>query len=104
NLHFHGTHTSPSGISDNVLLNIRPSPRGPGGKPVVNEQSVAPIFTKLFEACAHGHQPLLWKDWPLAWQQWQRKLLKEYDRTAPWQGQPGTLPHDQQLWVQNEKE
>jgi len=25
NLHFHGTHTSPSGISDNVLLNIRPS-------------------------------------------------------------------------------
>src|ERR1044072_8545752 len=28
NLHFHGTHTSPSGISDNILLNIRPSPRG----------------------------------------------------------------------------
>jgi FtsP/CotA-like multicopper oxidase with cupredoxin domain len=104
NLHFHGSHTSPSGIADNVLLNIRPSPRGLDGKPVVNEQSVAFIFTKIFEACAHGHQPLLWKDWPLAWQVWQKKLLKEYDRTAPWQGQPGTLPYDQQLWVQNEQE
>lgn len=101
NLHFHGSHVSPSGISDNVLLNIRPSPRGPDGKPTVNEQTVGPIFKRIFDACAHGHQPLLWTQWPLAWQLWQRKLLQQYDKTQPWKGVPGNLPHDQQLWPQN---
>jgi hypothetical protein len=71
NLHFHGTHTSPSGISDNILLNIRPSSRGKDGLPVVNEKSVAAIFDKIFAACMHGHQPLLWTDWPIEWQNWQ---------------------------------
>ncbi len=58
NLHFHGTHTSPSGISDNILLNIRPSPRGRDGLPSVNEKTVGPIFDKIFAYCMHGHQPL----------------------------------------------
>lgn len=103
NLHFHGSHVSPSGISDNVLLNIRPSPRV-NGKPVVNEQTVKPIFDLIFKACADGHQPLLWKDWPLAWRRLQQRLLQQYDKTAPWKGQPGKLPADQQLWLQNVKE
>lgn len=100
NLHFHGTHISPSGIADNVLLNVRPSPRV-GGKPVVDEHLVKAIFDEIFAACAHGHQPLLWKEWPKAWQELQEKLLREYDKTAPWQGVPGNLPVDQQLWPQN---
>jgi FtsP/CotA-like multicopper oxidase with cupredoxin domain len=104
NLHFHGTHMSPSGISDNVLLNIRPSPRGADGKPTVNEQNVKPIFDKIFAACDNGSQPMLWKDWPVEWQSWQKKLLTTYDETAVWQGKPGNLPHDQQLWPQNENE
>lgn len=104
NLHFHGTHISPKGIADNVLLNIRPSPRGRDGKPLVNELTVKPIFDKIFAACAHGHQPLLWTDWPPAWQAWQKKLLVSYDSTAVWQGQPGNLPLDQQLWPTNVKE
>jgi FtsP/CotA-like multicopper oxidase with cupredoxin domain len=104
NLHFHGAHTSPSGIADNVLLNIRPSPRGRDGKPTVNEQTVKPIFDLIFAACAHGKQPLLWKDWPLQWQTWQKKLLQAYDSTAVWHGQVGALPVDQRLWTQNVKE
>jgi FtsP/CotA-like multicopper oxidase with cupredoxin domain len=100
NLHFHGSHVSPSGIADNVLLNIRPAPRV-NGKPTVTEQSVKPIFDKIFAACARGQQPLLWKDWPVEWQSWQKQLLQTYDKTAPWQGQPGKLPPDQQLWPQN---
>lgn len=102
NLHFHGSHVSPSGISDNVLLNIRPSGRV-NGKPTVDEKMVKPIFDKIFANCAHGHQPLLWKDWPLEWQLYQEKLIKQYDSTAPWKGKPG-LPPDQQLWPQNLKE
>jgi FtsP/CotA-like multicopper oxidase with cupredoxin domain len=108
NLHFHGSHISPNGISDNVLLNVRPSPRGTDGKPVVNEQFVAPIFAEIFADCAPGHQPLLWTDWPTEWQKSQKKLLLDYDNTTPWQGQspkPGkpALPHHEQLWPQNEK-
>ena len=107
NLHFHGTHISPSGVADNVLLNIRPSPRGADGKPVVNEDSVKAIFDEIFADCEKNEQPLEWKDWPQKWQDWQKELLIDYDNTTPWQGQspkPGqpALPHDQQLWVQNE--
>ena len=102
NLHFHGSHVSPSGISDNVLLNIRPSPRDAAGNPTVNEKNVKPIFDKIFAACAHGHQPLLWSQWPPEWQKWQEELLKTYDKTAPYQGGYG-LPPDHQLWPQNQK-
>lgn len=109
NLHFHGSHISPSGISDNVLLNVRPSPRGRDGKPTVDEQAVAAVFAQIFATCAHGHQPLLWTDWPPAWQALQKKLLVAYDNTTPWLGQmptPGhpALPHDEQLWQQNLQE
>lgn len=108
NLHFHGSHVSPSGIADNVLLNIRPSPRV-NGKPVVTEATVKPIFDKIFAACAKYKQPLLWTDWPPEWQAWQKKLLIAYDYTTPWKGKsptPGNpaLPPDEQLWVQNKKE
>ncbi|HYW71409.1 MAG TPA: multicopper oxidase domain-containing protein [Pyrinomonadaceae bacterium] len=103
NLHFHGSHVSPSGISDNILLNIRPTPFGADGKPIVNEKSVAAIFSKIFAACTHGHQPMLWSDWPPEWQAWQKKLLIEYDQTAVWKGQRGALPPDERLWTQNQK-
>jgi FtsP/CotA-like multicopper oxidase with cupredoxin domain len=112
NLHFHGTHTSPSGIADNILLNIRPSPRGADGQPVVNEKYVAAIFDKIFEACMHGHQPLLWTDWPVEWQEKQKKLLIDYDNTTSWLGKspppngkgPPVLPQDEQLWYQNQQQ
>ena len=112
NLHFHGTHVSPSGISDNVLLNIRPSPRGRGGLPVVNEATVKPIFDKIFAYCMKGQQPLLWTDWPIEWQNWQKQLLIQYDNTTTWLGQspppgghgPSVLPLDEQLWHQNMEE
>jgi FtsP/CotA-like multicopper oxidase with cupredoxin domain len=112
NLHFHGTHVSPSGISDNILLNIRPTPLGRGGLPVVNETNVKPIFDKIFAACMHGHQPMLWTDWPPEWQKWQRQLLVQYDNTTPWLGTspppggngPSVLPKTEQLWFQNTEE
>ncbi len=103
NLHFHGSHVSPSGIADNGLLTIRPSPRV-NGQPTITEKTVAPIFNPIFAACAQGQQPLQWKDWPADWQKMQERLLKEYDKTAVWQGQPGNLPPSEQLWPQNQHE
>jgi FtsP/CotA-like multicopper oxidase with cupredoxin domain len=102
NLHFHGSHVSPSGISDNVLLNIRPSPRDQNGKPTVNEDTVREIFKRIFANCAHGKQPLTWAEWDQEWRTWQEKLLKTYDATAPWQGGHG-LPPSEQLWLQNQQ-
>ena len=74
---------------------------------MVNEDSVKEIFKGIFADCEQGKQPLQWKDWPQAWQDWQKKLLIDYDNTTPWQGQapkPGqpALPPHEQLWVQNE--
>ncbi len=109
NLHFHGTHVSPSGISDNMLLNIRPSPRGRDGKPTIDEAAVKPIFDKIFADCMHGHQPLEWDQWPPAWQTLQQKLLVQYDNTTTWMGQSPTpghpvLPLTERLWYQNKQE
>lgn len=108
NLHFHGTHVSPSGIADNVLLNIHPSPRDANGNPVVTEDSVKAVFAEVFAGCEQGKQIEEWKDWPQAWQDTQKQLLTNYDNTTPWNGQtpppggPPALPHSEQLWPQNQ--
>jgi FtsP/CotA-like multicopper oxidase with cupredoxin domain len=98
NLHFHGTHVSPSGIADNVLINLRPSPRtpGPNSKPLVTEETVAPFFKKIFDKCAtNSPWPLAWSEWPEDWQKFQQSLLEYYDNTATWAGQS---PPPQPLW------
>jgi FtsP/CotA-like multicopper oxidase with cupredoxin domain len=107
NLHFHGTHVSPSGVADNVLLNIHPSPRDAYGKPIVNETTVKADFATVFSGCSSGKQILEWNDWPQNWQDTQKQMLVNYDNTTPWNGQkpppggPPALPHDEQLWPQN---
>jgi FtsP/CotA-like multicopper oxidase with cupredoxin domain len=115
NLHFHGTHVSPSGIADNVLINLRPSPRtsppGPDSKPLVTEETVGPFFKYIFDKCAtQSPWPLLWTDWPTDWQKFQEKLLVDYDNTASWMGQtpppggPPVLPLHDQLWYNNQQQ
>jgi FtsP/CotA-like multicopper oxidase with cupredoxin domain len=112
NLHFHGSHVSPSSISDNVLITIRPSPRGRDGRPIVNEQYVDAIFNEIFTNCEHGHQPMLWKDWPAEWQKRQQNLLVQYDNTASWMGKspppgghgPSVLPLEEQLWWNDQQQ
>ena len=113
NLHFHGTHVSPSGIADNVLINVRPSPRTPepNSKPLVTEQTVSPFFKEIFDKCAtQSPWPLLWTDWPSDWQKFQQKLLVDYDNTATWLGQsppkggPPVLPLHDQLWYNDQQQ
>lgn len=99
NLHFHGTHVPPSGLGDNILIAVRPSPRV-NGLPVVNEQYVKSSFDPLFTACSSGHVPQKWQDFPLTWQTKQKQLLQQYDATAPWQGGRG-LPPAEQLWLKD---
>jgi len=48
NIHFHGTHTNPTGTGDNVLLEIRPSPRVP--KPGSTTGETIPTITPESES------------------------------------------------------
>ena len=103
NIHFHGTHTTPSTTGDNVLLFVRPALRSGTDRSII--RPAAPLvnseFDKVFAACEANGSPTRWSQLPLAWRADQERLLKEYDRTAPYQGRPGTLPHDMQLWPAN---
>lgn len=85
NIHFHGTHVTPDGLGDNVLLQLRPDPR-------VTEAVVKDDFQKIFAA----GPPATWMNLPETWRNRQLFLLQEYDNTAPWQGGRG-LPADRQL-------
>ena len=99
NVHFHGTHTSPSSTGDNVLLQIRPSPRADGGKggPVVTEASVHDAFRTFFQQCrakiatVPSQWPHVWKDLPLSYRAKQKELLEAYDAKNP----------SEMLWHQN---
>lgn len=109
NLHFHGTHTSPSTASDNVFLQIRPSP-WKDGQPVVTEATVRQDFETFFRRCTAELRrfsgvptqwPNRWEDLPAAYRSEQERLLRLYDATGQFQGGRG-LPPELQLWPQNE--
>jgi FtsP/CotA-like multicopper oxidase with cupredoxin domain len=85
NIHFHGTHTTPSTTGDNIFIEVRPSPRK-NGQPTVTEASVRESFDKFFAECGLrlANDPLLqwprtWSDLPAAWVAEQENLLRQYD-------------------------
>jgi len=115
NIHFHGTHTNPTGTGDNVLLEIRPSPRVPKPGSTTGEtiptitpesESVRGAFKAFFEACEAQLKGDVLSEWPTNWNQgplgpwktpgtWtadQAKLLQDYDTATK-----------QDLWGANQK-
>ena len=44
NIHFHGTHTNPDSTGDNVLVEVRPSPRDAAGKPQITPENANASF------------------------------------------------------------
>jgi FtsP/CotA-like multicopper oxidase with cupredoxin domain len=85
NIHFHGTHTSPSTTADNVFIEVRPSPHDANG-PIVTEESVKAPFDDFFSACeirlrnnVLAQWPRTWADLPSSWTNRQEELLKAYD-------------------------
>ena len=109
NVHFHGTHVSPSTTADNVLVNIWPSTK-------VKEDDVINEFKKLFAKYDDGGgQPRVWADLPEKWRNDQmgpqkdwpngsdKGLLGQYDATQPYKGGRG-LPPELRLWPVNYSE
>ncbi|MBV8201801.1 MAG: multicopper oxidase domain-containing protein [Acidobacteria bacterium] len=100
NLHFHGTHVTPSTTGDNILIAVRPNDK-------VKEGDVGGWFQDVFQHCELGEQPKKWDDLPEGWRDYQERLLREYDATAPYTG-PGRTPSGHgipppfRLWSLNE--
>src|SRR5262249_5299367 len=101
NIHFHGTHTNPNSVGDNVFLNLRPSPWS-NGTPVVTEALARQQLGSFFDDCEKrlkannlSQWPKVWEDLPEAYRKWQEQLL-----IADGQGKP--LP--QQLWVADDED
>lgn len=96
NVHFHGTHTTPSTTGDNVLLFIRPAM---GGLSPADQKSLQEFYGK----CEQKGPPALWKEMPDEWQAMQKAAVAAYDNSAPYNGQsppkggPPVLPHNMQL-------
>lgn len=67
NIHFHGTHTNPNGTADNVLLELRPSPRDANNRPTIGPDTYKKQFDNFFAECAEhlAGNPLA--EWPQNW-------------------------------------
>lgn len=103
NLHYHGTHTTPSTTGDNVLLFIHPSLRDTKtGKLEPEESFVNQQFAEYFQWCEKNGPAQKWAQMPPRWQEKQKQLLMDYDKNAPYQGVNGNLPADMKLWPRNE--
>jgi FtsP/CotA-like multicopper oxidase with cupredoxin domain len=74
NIHFHGTHTSPDGLGDNVLVQVLPLIKQPA-----TQEAWTSIFDKLFDS---GKIPRGWADMPANYKQYQEELIKQYDKDA----------------------
>ena len=70
NIHFHGTHTSPDGLGDNVLVQVLPQPKQPDW---------SADFDKMYNS---GKIPQKWADMPLHYRTVQAQLVAEHDAAA----------------------
>jgi FtsP/CotA-like multicopper oxidase with cupredoxin domain len=106
NIHFHGTHTTPDTTGDNILLFVRPALRsGPDRKTIEpTSKLVDHTFGRIFSACQQEGTPTAWEQLPRAWRDEQERLLKKYDKIAPYRGEPGNLPKNMKLWPVNAKQ
>jgi len=66
NIHFHGTHTNPDGLGDNVLVQVIPDK-------LTSEKDWAAVFKTIFDA---PKIPARWADMPAEYRTRQEKLVK----------------------------
>jgi len=84
NLHFHGTHVTPDGFGDNVLVQIRPDPN-------ITEQMVEPLFNEIFADCEKNASTPPWSAIPKSYRDMQQQAVRNYDLHAIWKGTRGPV-------------
>ena len=98
NIHFHGTHTSPSSTGDNVYLQVRPLPRDNQGNLTTTPAQATASLDDFFRICAQQlRNPL--NQWPRTWTDMQGPYLdKQVELLKAYQTQNPTQP----LWDEDE--
>ncbi len=91
NIHFHGTHTSPDGLGDNVLVQILPQ---------LNQPDWTKVFNKIYDS---GKIPQKWADMPDDYRMYQEKMIKRHDQYAAEQAKRNKLPPPESLWDADKK-
>jgi len=90
NLHFHGTHTDPDGLSDNVLVEVLPQPKQPN-------------WTKAFQQIfASPTIPQKWGDLPQAYRDAQAVMIRNHDTAAAAAAKKNNLPPPEPLDPKNQ--
>jgi FtsP/CotA-like multicopper oxidase with cupredoxin domain len=91
NVHFHGTHTDPDGLGDNVLVQIVPQ---------VNQPDWTPTFNKIYNS---GKIPQHWLDLPDDYRKKQLEMVGEYDKTQAANAKKNGLPVPKSLLSADEE-
>ncbi len=91
NIHFHGTHTNPDGLGDNVLVEILPQP---------NQRD----WTKVFDEVYSSPQcPTMWHQLPDSYTTEQKRLMTQHDTDAAAAAKKNKLPPPDPLEPTNQK-
>ena len=91
NIHFHGTHTSPDGLSDNVLVQVLP-------------QVKQPDWTNTFNTIFNSRKiPQKWTDMPLDYQNMQAQMIAQHDKDAAAAAAKNGLPAPESLAAKNQE-
>jgi FtsP/CotA-like multicopper oxidase with cupredoxin domain len=89
NIHFHGTHTSPDGLSDNVLVQVLPQP---------NQPDWSSTFNGIFNT---GRIPQKWLDMPANYRKEQFIAIVRHDEAAAAAAAKNNLPPPLSLTKKN---
>ena len=99
NIHFHGTHTSPSSTGDNVYLQIRPLPRDNQGNLTVTPATATVSLSDFFGICTQQLKNPL-NQWPVHWNDMPRPYIdKQIEMLTAYQQQNPSQP----LWDNDQK-
>lgn len=89
NIHFHGTHTDPDGLGDNVLVQVLPQ---------MNQPDWTATFNQIFNS---RKIPQRWADLPLNYRAAQQKMIQAHDASAKAAAIKNGLRPPDPLWAKN---
>ncbi len=91
NLHYHGTHTSPDGVGDNVLVQVLPDH---------TQRDWMPLFNKIFDSPTI---PQTWNDLPKEFRDQQLELVRQRDIEEANDARANALPTPEPMLKQNQE-
>ncbi len=91
NIHYHGTHTDPDGLGDNVLVQVLPQ---------LNQPDWTATFNGIFDS---GKIPQRWSEMPSDYRDQQLDMIKKHDAAAAAAARKNGLPAPESLYKADEE-